>query len=118
MLQLGRREGFILATQHGPIEGYGQHQIGKVVRRQQRLVDAQQPPLGQALETRRPRTIARGLRCATQTVRNGVRAFNAGGLAALEAGSSRPRSAACAEPGVSAAGASAIGSSASCSSSS
>jgi transposase len=29
-----------------------------------------------------------------QTVRNGVRAFNAGGIAALEAGSSRPRSAA------------------------
>jgi transposase len=42
----------------------------------------------------RPRTIARGLRCATQTVRNGIRAFNAGGLAALAAGSSRPKSAA------------------------
>ena len=42
----------------------------------------------------RPREIARGLRCATQTVRNGVRAFNATGLAALTAGSSRPRSAA------------------------
>src|SRR4051812_26530729 len=45
-------------------------------------------------EGRRPRTIARELRCATQTVRNGVRAFNAGGLAALTAGSSRPKSAA------------------------
>ena len=45
-------------------------------------------------EGRRPRTIARELRCAVQTVRNGVRAFNAGGLAALTAGSSRPRSAA------------------------
>src|SRR5690242_17038931 len=45
-------------------------------------------------EGRRPRTIARELRCATQTVRNGVHAFNAGGHAALEAGSSRPRSAA------------------------
>ena len=43
---------------------------------------------------RRPRTIARDLRCAVQTVRNGVRAFNAGGLAALTAGSSRPKSAA------------------------
>jgi transposase len=43
---------------------------------------------------RRPREIARGLRCATQTVRNGIRAFNAGGLAALTAGSSRPKSAA------------------------
>src|SRR3954454_15818141 len=43
---------------------------------------------------RRPRTIARDLRCAVQTVRNGVRAFDAAGLAALEAGSSRPRSAA------------------------
>jgi transposase len=42
----------------------------------------------------RPRAIARGLRCATQTVRNGIRAFNAGGLAALTAGSSRPKSAA------------------------
>src|SRR5918911_1624091 len=42
----------------------------------------------------RPREIARGLRCATQTVRNGIRAFNAGGLAALTAGSSRPKSAA------------------------
>src|SRR5215212_5924845 len=45
-------------------------------------------------EGRRPRTIARDLRCATQTVRNGIRAFDAGGLAALTAGSSRPRSAA------------------------
>src|SRR5919206_345403 len=43
---------------------------------------------------RRPREIARGLRCAVQTVRNGIRAFNAGGLAALTAGSSRPKSAA------------------------
>jgi transposase len=42
----------------------------------------------------RPREIARGLRCATQTVRNGIRAFNAAGTAALEAGSSRPKSAA------------------------
>ena len=45
-------------------------------------------------EGRRPRTIARDLRCATQTVRNGIRAFNAAGVAALEAGSSRPKSAA------------------------
>src|SRR4051812_32492259 len=45
-------------------------------------------------EGRRPRAIARDLRCATQTVRDGIRAFNAGGLAALTAGSSRPRSAA------------------------
>ena len=43
---------------------------------------------------RRPREIARGLRCAVQTVRNGVRAFNDTGLAALTAGSSRPKSAA------------------------
>jgi transposase len=42
----------------------------------------------------RPRAIARGLRCAVQTARNGIRAFNAAGLAALTAGSSRPRSAA------------------------
>jgi transposase len=45
-------------------------------------------------EGRRPREIARGLRCATQTVRNGIRALNAAGVAALTAGSSRPRSAA------------------------
>src|SRR4051794_32476965 len=45
-------------------------------------------------EGRRPRVIARDLRCATRTVRDGIRAFNAGGMAALEAGSSRPRSAA------------------------
>jgi DNA-binding CsgD family transcriptional regulator len=43
---------------------------------------------------RRPREIARGLRCAVQTVRNGVRAFNAAGVGALTAGSSRPKSAA------------------------
>jgi transposase len=43
---------------------------------------------------RRPRAIAQGLCCAVQTVRNGIRAFNAGGLAALSAGSSRPKSAA------------------------
>jgi DNA-binding CsgD family transcriptional regulator len=43
---------------------------------------------------RRPSEIAPGLCCAVQTVRNGIRAFNAGGLAALTAGSSRPRSAA------------------------
>src|SRR4051812_2928007 len=34
------------------------------------------------------------LRCAVQTVRNGIRAFNARGVAALTAGSSRPKSAA------------------------
>ena len=45
-------------------------------------------------EGRRPRVIARDLRCAVQTVRNGIRAFDAGGLAALTAGSSRPKSAA------------------------
>ena len=43
---------------------------------------------------RRPSEIAPGLCCAVQTVRNAVRAFNAAGLAALTAGSSRPRSAA------------------------
>src|SRR3982751_6306059 len=31
----------------------------------------------------RPREVARGLRCSVQTVRNGIRAFNASGLAAL-----------------------------------
>src|SRR5690348_12623718 len=45
-------------------------------------------------EGRPPRQIARGLRCAVQTVRNGVRALNAAGVGALTAGSSRPRSAA------------------------
>src|SRR5256885_13968980 len=45
-------------------------------------------------EGRRPRAIARELRCATQTVRNGIRAFNAAGLEAMTAGSARPRSAA------------------------
>src|SRR3954470_22289676 len=45
-------------------------------------------------ERRRPREIARGPRCAVQTVRNGISAFNATGLAALTAGSSRPSSAA------------------------
>ena len=45
-------------------------------------------------EGRRPRLIARELRCAVQTVRNGIRAFNAAGVAALTAGSSRPKSAA------------------------
>ena len=43
---------------------------------------------------RRPREIAQGLCCAVQTVRNGIRAFNASGLAALSAGSPRPKSAA------------------------
>ena len=42
----------------------------------------------------RPRAIAPGLCCAVQTVRNGIRAFNASGLAALTAGSSRPTTAA------------------------
>jgi transposase len=45
-------------------------------------------------EGRRPREIARGLRCAVQTVRNGIRAFNATGVASLVAASSRPKSAA------------------------
>src|SRR3954463_13637110 len=44
-------------------------------------------------EGRRPRAIARDRRCATQTVRNGIRAFNAAGLEALTAGSSRPKGA-------------------------
>src|SRR3954451_1256199 len=43
---------------------------------------------------RRPREIAQGLRCAVQTVRNGVRAFNAAALRALERASARPRGAA------------------------
>lgn len=47
----------------------------------------------------RPREIAQGLCCAVQTVRNGIRAFNATGLAALHAGSSRPKSAASALDG-------------------
>jgi DNA-binding CsgD family transcriptional regulator len=42
----------------------------------------------------RPRGIARGLRCAVRTARDGVRAFDAAGLRAPEVGSSRPRSAA------------------------
>jgi transposase len=41
---------------------------------------------------RRPSTIAQGLCCAVQTVRNVIHAFNATGLAALTAGSSRPKS--------------------------
>ena len=41
---------------------------------------------------RRPRLIAQGLCCAVQTVRNAIRAFNARGLAALTAGSPRPKS--------------------------
>jgi transposase len=41
----------------------------------------------------RPREIARRLGCATQTVRNAIHAFNGTGLAALSAGSSRPKSA-------------------------
>ena len=45
-------------------------------------------------EGRRPREIGRGLRCAVQTVRNGIRAFNATGVASLVAASSRPKSAA------------------------
>ena len=45
-------------------------------------------------EGRPPRVIARDLRCAVPTVRNGVRASNAVGLAALTAGSSRPKSSA------------------------
>jgi transposase len=44
-------------------------------------------------EGRWPREIARGLRCAVQTVRNGIRAFNANGVASLVAASSRPKSA-------------------------
>jgi transposase len=43
---------------------------------------------------RPPRAIAQGLCCAVQTVRNAIRAFNARGLAALTAGSPRPKSAA------------------------
>ena len=43
---------------------------------------------------RPPRAIAQGLCCAVQTVRNAIRAFNGIGLAALTAGSPRPKSAA------------------------
>ena len=42
---------------------------------------------------RPPRAIAQGLCCAVQTVRNAIRAFNSTGLAALAAGSPRPKSA-------------------------
>ena len=43
---------------------------------------------------RPPRAIAAGLGCARPTGRNAIRASNAKGLAALTAGSSRPKSAA------------------------
>ena len=43
---------------------------------------------------RPPRAMAQGLCCAVQTVRNAIRAFNSTGLAALTAGSPRPKSAA------------------------
>ena len=43
---------------------------------------------------RPPRTIAQGLCCAAQTVRNAIRAFNRTGLVALTAGSPRPKNAA------------------------
>jgi transposase len=43
---------------------------------------------------RPPRAIAQGLCCAVQTVRNAIRACNCRGLAALCAGSPRPKSAA------------------------
>ena len=39
---------------------------------------------------RPPRTIAQGLCCAVQTVRNAIRAFDAQGVASLTEGSSRP----------------------------
>ena len=42
----------------------------------------------------RPREIVWGLRCAVQSVRNGIRAFNAQGVASLVAASSRPKHAA------------------------
>src|SRR3954447_14347434 len=45
-------------------------------------------------EGRRPRAIARDLRCATQTVRNGIRPFNPSGLPALTARAPHTRSAA------------------------
>ena len=41
---------------------------------------------------RRPRVIAQGLCCAVQAVRTAIRAFNTRGLAALTAGSPRPKS--------------------------
>ena len=41
-----------------------------------------------------PRAIAAGWRCARQTARDAIRAFNADGLAAPTEGSSRPKSAA------------------------
>jgi DNA-binding CsgD family transcriptional regulator len=40
---------------------------------------------------RRPKTIARNLGCATQTVRNAIHAFEQKGLACLEQVSSRPK---------------------------
>ena len=43
---------------------------------------------------RPPRAIVQGLCCAVQTVRNAIRVFNGIGLAALTAGSPRPKSAA------------------------
>ncbi len=39
----------------------------------------------------KPAQIASHLACATQTVRNAIRAFNQGGLACLSEGSSRPK---------------------------
>ena len=74
------------ATERARLEAALRASDASAVRR------AQIVPL--SAEGRRPRGIARGLRCAVQTVRNGIRASNAEGLAALTAGSSRPKSAA------------------------
>ena len=59
---------------------------------QGRLRDASLPdPSGQSARGESPPKIAQSLGCASQTVRNAIRAFNERGLDALLAGSSRPK---------------------------
>src|SRR5215210_8397166 len=59
---------------------------------QRRLRDAPMPdPSGQTSRGKSPPKIARDLGCASQTVRNAIRAFDERGLDALTPGSSRPK---------------------------
>jgi hypothetical protein len=72
--------------------GKGARTSGSRVALQRLLRDAPLPnPPGEYPRRVSPEEIARSLGCASQTVRNAIRAFDEGGLDALTPGSSRPK---------------------------
>jgi transposase len=68
-----------------------QHELTKGLRSKEAFTMRRSQILIASLEGKTACQIGKELHCASQTVRNAIKAFNAAGLASLQAGSSRPK---------------------------